>query len=208
MPHTFHAPTRGTRRGATLLGSAALALSLVLTSCGAVKDKLEEKATEVGEAAAGAQGAGRARLADHPLSKDIDALAKKVGGKSLQVLSVTISELAVSASVQDPAKPKNVDSYTLAGDGTWGEPVPVDLVGSGTVEDSVFPAEGVAWDEIDGLAAEAPGKVDVEGGKFSNIRVARGFDGTVEISIYIDGTREDGNYTAGADGKNPKATKS
>lgn len=181
-----------------LVGVLAIAVALPLSACGKIADKVEE-AQEAAENALPTT-AGRARLAEHPLSEDIAALEKKVGAEDLQVFDLSITESTFTASVQDPSKPENVDAYALDGDGTWGAPTPVELIGSGELEDNLFSADEVAWDEIDALADRAVDEVRIEGAELSLVLVKMSFEGQVEISVSIDGTRSSGQLRAKADG--------
>jgi hypothetical protein len=196
-------PSYQPTRRRLLVGAVALALAAPLAACSSVADKVEQAADS-----ALPSTAGRARLAEHPLSEDLAALAEKVGTDDLRVFDVTITEATFTASVQDPAKPENVDAYSLDGDGSWGAPAPVELIGSGDLEANLFSVADVAWDEVDALADQALVDLALEGAEISTILVKMALSGEVEISVHVDGTRVDGQLRARADGTVIEATES
>lgn len=121
-------------------------------------------------------------------------------GHSPEVLEVTVSEDRAQFQVRDKNKPKNVDGYVWQG-GALSDPIPVQLSGSGSLKENVFPMSSVDFGVVPKLI-KAANKVDIEGREISTILLGRSIiTGAIQWSVNISGTRESKQLRANAQGK-------
>jgi hypothetical protein len=134
------------------------------------------------------------------LAEMIDAYRQALPGK-LRVLNFEISYDRAELQVQDPAKPKHVDEYDYLHEQV-SRPAPVKLYGSGSLEDSLYDWDEVAWDRIPAVVSKAVKMVKLEHGKVSGVTVKRDLPSTKDVRIFVHlyGPRQTGGLTADAQG--------
>lgn len=145
--------------------------------------------------------------------EDADALADFVadlkstlGTDDPKALDLLVYDSYIMVKVQDPKKPENIDGYTYK-DGSLGSPAPVKIMGSGKIEDNIFPLSEVNLSALPKLTEEIMGKLkDIEGGRMVGYSIDRGlpFDKEIGIMPLVNSTRK--TISADAD-KNGKLTK-
>jgi hypothetical protein len=126
------------------------------------------------------------------LREFVTALTAAVGSDNPKLLKITIYDTYASAEVQDPKKPENVDNYSWRG-GKMAPPSPVRIIGSGKIDENVFPLKDVNLDGLPDLTKEILEKLkDVEGGNMVGYTVSRGlpFSKDVHISPLANSTRK------------------
>jgi hypothetical protein len=134
------------------------------------------------------------------LPEVIEAYRQALPGK-IRVLSLEIYSTRAELQVQDPAKPKHVDQYDYEHDQVQ-RPRPVRLYGSGSLDDSLYDFDSVAWDRLPAVVSEAVKRVKLDHGRVSIIRVNRGLPETKDVRIVVSlaGPRQTGDLTADAQG--------
>lgn len=181
---------------------AASSLLLTVLGCG-LGDRLQS-AVDSAANAANAAAENRISAAVAPKSGEklfeseaqinqfLSAVTAAVGTDNPKLLDVKLYDAYAMVQVQDPAKPENIDGYTWR-DGKLSEPAPVKIIGSGKIEDNVFPLKDVNFGGLPALTKEILEKMkDVEGGNFTGYVVKRGlpFNKDVEINPLASGTRK------------------
>lgn len=91
-------------------------------------------------------------------------------GAPLRVLDLQAENGSLRLQVQDPAKPENVDQYELR-DGRLAGPLPVQLLGPGDLEASLFPLAAVDLAGIPGFARAALTKLAIPDAKVTSLRI-------------------------------------
>ena len=137
------------------------------------------------------------------LHEFLTALTTAVGTENPKLLKLSFYDSYAMAEVQDPAKPENIDGYTWR-DGKLSPPNPVKILGSGKIEDNVFPLKDVNVEGLPDLTEELMAKLkDVEGGSMIGYTVSRGlpFSKDIRISPLTNATRKSVYSEADKDAK-------
>lgn len=129
-------------------------------------------------------------------------------GATLNALEITIYPERALVKSQDPAKPENIDQYTIAPGGSISDPQPVRIMGGGSLADNVFPIASVKFESVAALVKLALEKTNLEGGKVTHLMVKRNlpFSKDVLIRVYVSGTRKFAFIEADAQGNFKKVT--
>lgn len=123
---------------------------------------------------------------------DLDAAVNELRGKVAETFEVLQVQLTlpgwITFQVRDPANPDNVDQYTW--DGTSiGNPEPVRLTGSGSLDDNVFSVAEVTQAGLEAAYLVVEDQ-KVEGGEVASLTLSISpFDG-LSWSIPVSGDRE------------------
>lgn len=122
------------------------------------------------------------------------------GAAPLRILEAIIYPGYAFAQVQDPNIPVNVDEYQWRG--TLGAPAPVTLTGDGDLEANLFSDTEVNWAAIPALVEAALAQIPIEGAEVTHVIVHRNlpFTDTVQIRVFVNGTRGSGYLDADAQG--------
>jgi len=122
------------------------------------------------------------------------------GAAPLRLLQAIIYPGYAFAQVQDPSIPANVDEYQWRD--TLGSPAPVTLTGDGDLEANLFSDTEVNWAAIPALVATALAQIPIEGAEVTHVIVQRNlpFTDTVQIRVFVTGTRGSGYLDADAQG--------
>ena len=176
---------RGTGgRGSWRVVLAFAALVVVLSGCvGATpRDEFEAEVIE--------RGGGL--VPSLPLDA-IAAVEAELGTDPVALESMTITPLAriVSMTVQDPARPANLDDYVVR-EGELSEPRPVQVSGTEGFDSLLFTAEDVPalerLDEVGDAAAEA---LEIDDGVVTSVVVTRAGE-TLRMLVSVESPRARG----------------
>lgn len=124
----------------------------------------------------------------------ITALETTISGDPSRFLTINIYDTYAVADAQDANAADHVDEYPFR-DGVVGESSPVQLVGDGDLEASLFSISDLDMSQIPRLVTEAPGLTKVEEPVVVYVRIERssfieGFP--VTFKIYVNGPRSSG----------------
>ncbi len=122
------------------------------------------------------------------------------GAAPLRILQAIIYPGYAFAQVQDPSIPVNVDEYQWRD--TLSSPAPVTLTGDGDLEANLFSDTDVNWAAIPALVDAALAQIPIEGAEVTHVIVQRNlpFTDTVQIRVFVNGTRSSGYLDADAQG--------
>ena len=122
------------------------------------------------------------------------------GAAPLRILQAIIYPGYAFAQVQDPSIPVNIDEYQWRD--TLGSPAPVSLTGDGDLEANLFSDTEVNWAAIPALVEAALAQIPIEGAEVTHVFVQRNlpFTDTIQIRVFVTGTRSSGYLDADAQG--------
>jgi|JI10StandDraft_1071094.scaffolds.fasta_scaffold218083_1 hypothetical protein len=103
------------------------------------------------------------------IARSVREVESRVGAP-LRVLDLQAENGSLRIQVQDPAKPANVDQYELR-DGRISGPAPVQLLGPGDLEASLFPMAAVDLAGIPEFAREALAKLAIPDAQVTSLRI-------------------------------------
>jgi hypothetical protein len=120
----------------------------------------------------------------------------------IQALSLLVYPDHAVLQAQDPALPKNVLQYVYRG-GTVSAPVPVKLLGTGKLEDNLFPLESVKIAVLPHLVREAKTKANMPEGLVSRVLLKRDLPDAVDVRfrIFVTSQRRDASLQADQTGQ-------
>ena len=115
----------------------------------------------------------------------------------IQALSLLVYPDHAVLQAQDPAAPKNVLQYVYRG-GAISPPVPVKLLGTGKLEDNLFPLESVKIAVLPRLVRDAKAKANIPEGLVSRVLLKRDLPDTVDVKfrIFVTSQRRDASFQA------------
>lgn len=125
---------------------------------------------EVARALRPAQTVGNADLFGSGLIARTAADLQTKVGAPLVLLDLVAENGTVRFQVQDPKQPENVDQYELR-DGRLQGPVPVKLIGPGTLEASLYPLAAIDLAKIPGFVDAALARLDIAGAAPTSLRI-------------------------------------
>ncbi len=122
-------------------------------------------------------------------------------GPDAYVLEFDVHPDRIVLKARDPRAKTKVLQHTYRG-GRVEAPVPVRLLGTGTLEDNLFPMSEVDWNRVPAVAQEALGAVDPEG-SISHVLIRRNLphDTQIRMRAYVSSPIRDGYVDADAQGK-------
>ena len=126
-------------------------------------------------------------------------------GDALKVREAAFYADYVIIEAQDPAKPQNIDRYTLR-DGVLGDPEPVHLSSSDIVEVQVFRVRDIDWGVVAEVAAAAAERLRIEDGLPNYAYVERSHERDIRINVYVNSPRRSGYVEADQEGNILEAT--
>lgn len=107
---------------------------------------------------------------------------------------------------QDPKKPENVDAWQFE-KGVLRGPMPVQLIGEGDFEPSLFTWDEVALDKIPELCQTALDRLALEAGQVVGVDVQRHFDSTLEMRVKVNELRANAEREMQQAGTSPSTWK-
>lgn len=149
--------------------------------------------------------AGDVLVSGDALGSIVEQVARARGAgmttDDLRMVSASLYPTYASFSAQDPAIPGNIDNFTWRA-GTVGDAMPVQLIGDGDLEESLFGAGEIDWNGVATLVAEAPEAVSVEGGEVTHVMIDRAlpFSSQIRVRVFVSGSRDSGYVDGAADG--------
>ena len=179
----------------------AVAIALIIVRCGGGG----------GEDGASTEDAGPTTTtpADGYLAGDgpVEAMAtfQAALGEGLKIREVGFYPEYVIIEAQDPAKPQNIDRYTLRA-GAIGDPEPVHLSASDIVEVQVFRVREVDWAVVSDVAARAAQRLRIEDGRPTYAYVEKNAEKELRLNVSVDSPRRSGSVEADLDGNILEAT--
>lgn len=126
-------------------------------------------------------------------------------GDNPRLLRVQAERHFATFQFQDPKKPENVDAWQLR-DGRLEGPAPVQLIGDGELEPSLFHWSEVALGKIPELCKTALEKLNLEAGEVVGVDVQRHFETGIEVRIAAAKSRERMERELAASGSGPANT--
>ena len=182
-------------RGQGGLIVVAVVIALIIVRCGGGPDGGGEEVGDTGPTTT-APPAGY-------LSPDgpVEAMAtfRSALGDGLKVREASFYPDYVIIEAQDPAKPQNIDSYTLR-DGRIDPPTPVHLSASDIVEVQVFRVRDVDWSVVGDVAGRAAQRLRIEDGRPSYAYVDKNDERELRLHVYVTSPRRSGYVEADLDG--------
>jgi len=122
------------------------------------------------------------------------AFAEKIGGE-IKITKMRIYEDYSEIQAQNPQKPENVDRYTYR-NGALEKVVPVQIIGSGNLEDNLFKLNDVAIEKIPELVREAMERSkDLENPKILVVQIVLSTTGIPQILVNVNSTRKNAMMT-------------
>lgn len=124
----------------------------------------------------------------------VAAYESALSGEPTRFLDLLIYDTYAFATAQDAAIPTHVDEYPFR-NGAIGTSTPVELLGDGDLESSLWSLADVDISQIPRLVAEAPGLTAIEEPEIVYVRIERSVfhDGfPVTMKVYLDGPRGSG----------------
>lgn len=144
------------------------------------------------------------------IARTVREVEAKVGAP-LRVLDLAAENGGLRIQVQDPAKPENVDQYELR-DGRLAGPLPVKLLGPGTLAASLFPISAVDLARIPEFTRAALARLAIPEATATALRIrvddppgairkrlhGEAAPARILVRLYADSTRKKGMVDAGA----------
>jgi succinyl-diaminopimelate desuccinylase len=185
-------------------GAAALASVLALSGASAACNDVAGTSGRRSDAVRDATPNGPSFFERSELRRWRNELGTRVGANA-RVLALDVREHAVTAQVEDSARPGDVLEYELESDKPI-EPRRAELRGSGELATNLFTLADVALERIPELATLARTQIDAEAGKVVRVLVRRQLPHTdaVRFRVYVDSPRLSGHVDFDASG-NPLA---
>jgi hypothetical protein len=133
---------------------------------------------------------------DAPFSRAMAEL-KKHAPSPVEALSLLVYPDRAVLQARDPAAPKTVVQYVYRG-GTVTPPVLVKLLGTGKLDDNLFPLDTVKLASIPKLARDAKAKANIPEGLVSRVLLKRNLPDTTDIQfrVFVTSQRRDATLEA------------
>lgn len=144
------------------------------------------------------------------IARTVRELEAKVGAP-LRLLDLAAENGSLRIQVQDPAKPGNVDQYELR-EGRLAGPLPVQLLGPGSLEASLFPSSAIDLARIPDFTRAALAKLAIPEATATSLRIrvddppgairkrlhGEAAPPRIVVRLYADSTRKKGMVDADA----------
>lgn len=147
------------------------------------------------------QSNGPSLYQDEPLGQALATLKKKLPGP-LQVLSLLVYRDHLVLQVQDPALNERVLQYVYRASAVEG-PATVKLLGTGKLEDNLFPFDAAKVTAIPRMVKDAQARANIPEGNVARVLLKRNLPDTMDVQfrIFITSQRRDAAFNADQDGK-------
>jgi hypothetical protein len=135
-----------------------------------------------------------------PFNRALAELKKHVP-TPVEALSVLVYSDRVVLQARDPASRNNVLQYVYRG-GSVQEPVPVRLIGTGKLDDNLFPLDAAKLDAVPRLVREAQAKANIPEGNVVRVLLKRNLPESMDIQfrVFVTSQRRDAYFDANQDG--------
>jgi hypothetical protein len=184
-----------TRPGRSRVGRALL---LLLLASGA--PACNQRAIESWLSQAEPTDPGPSLYTDASFSRAVSELRKRAPAP-VQMLSLLVYPDHAVLQTQDPAAPNSVLQYVYRA-GVVSPPVPVKLMGTGKLEDNLFPMDAVKLDAIPKLAQAAQARANIPEGVVSRVLLKRNLPESMDIQfrVFVTSQRRDAYLDADQSG--------
>jgi len=120
----------------------------------------------------------------------------------IDALSLLVYPDHAVLQARDPASPKTVVQYVYRG-GLVAPPVPVKLLGTGKLDDNLFPLDSVKLTAIPKLARDAKTKANIPEGVVARVLLKRNLPETMDIKfrVFVTSQRRDATLEADETGR-------
>jgi hypothetical protein len=127
---------------------------------------------------------------------------KKHAPSPIEALSLLVYPDHAVLQARDPAAPKTVVQYVYRG-GLVAPPVPVKLLGTGKLEDNLFPLDSVKLALVPKLARDAKAKANIPEGIVARVLLKRNLPETTDIKfrVFVTSQRRDATLEADQTGR-------
>ncbi|HEX4340221.1 MAG TPA: hypothetical protein VH062_30140 [Polyangiaceae bacterium] len=127
---------------------------------------------------------------------------KKHAPSPVEALSLLVYPDHAVLQARDPAAPKTVVQYVYRG-GTVAPPVLVKLLGTGKLDDNLFPLESVKLAALPKLAKDAKAKANIPEGVVARVLVKRNLPDAsdVQFRVFVTSQRRDATLDADDTGR-------
>jgi hypothetical protein len=176
---------------------AALAVALL---CAAPLLSCNQRAIESWLSEGGA-GSGPSLYTDEPLGAALRELKKKLPG-SVQALSLLVYRDHLVLQAQDPVAAERVLQFVYRAGGVEG-PQTVKLLGTGKLEDNLFPLDAAKVNAIPHLVKDAQARANIPEGTVARVLLKRNLPDTMDVQfrVFVTSQRRDASFDANQDGK-------
>jgi hypothetical protein len=174
--------------------------ALLLTFFAAALAGCNQKAMESWLSESETEGGG-SLYTDAAFSRAMAEL-KKRAPSPIEALSLLVYPDHAVLQARDPAAPKNVVQYVYRG-GTVTPPVPVKLLGTGKLDDNLFPLEAVHVAVVPKLSRDAKAKANIPEGLVSRVLLKRNLPESMDIQfrVFVTSQRRDATLDADHTGR-------
>ena len=147
-------------------------------------------------------GEGGGSLYTEPAFSRAMAELKKRAPSPIEALSLLVYPDHAVLQARDPAAPKSVVQYVYRG-GTVTPPVPVKLLGTGKLDDNLFPLETAKLAAVPKLSREAKTKANIPEGLVSRVLLKRNLPESMDIQfrVFVTSQRRDAALDADHTGR-------
>jgi len=134
-------------------------------------------------------------------TRALEALRRRVPAP-VQALSLLIYPDHVVLQAQDPARLDVALQYVLR-DGAVAAPVAVTLLGTGKLEDNLFPLDSARLEAIPALVAEARTRANLPEGRVARVLLKRALPESMDVQyrVFLTSERRDAVIHATAEGR-------
>jgi hypothetical protein len=177
-----------------------LALGVLVGLGAVILPACNERAIESWLSEGQGAGAGPSLYSDEAFSRATAEIKKRLPAP-IQVLSLLVYPDHLVLQAENPALHGTALQYVLRG-GTLSEGVAVKLLGTGKLEDNVFPFDAAKVSAIPRLAREAQKKANIPEGTVARVLLKRNLPESMDIQfrVFVTSQRRDAYFDANQDG--------
>lgn len=167
-----------------LVAPLALGLTLLASAC-------NQRAVESWLSEAEAKDPGPSLYTDEAFTRAMTEIKKHIP-ENPQVLSILFYSDHIVVQSEDPSK-RGTAVQRVFKAGTVSPPVPVKLLGTGKLEDTLFPLEAVRTEAVPRLARDAQARANIPEGRVARILLKRNLPESMDIQfrVFVTSQRRD-----------------
>jgi hypothetical protein len=175
---------------------------LLVAACALLAVGCNQRAIEswLSEGQAGATS-GPSLYTDEPLANGLNEVKKKFPGP-IQVLSLLVYRDHLVLQAQDPAMNERVLQYVYRSGAVEG-PATVKLLGTGKLEDNLFPLDATKVLAVPKLVKDAQARANIPEGTVARVLLKRNLPDTMDVQfrVFVTSQRRDATVDADQAGK-------
>lgn len=181
-------------------GARRAAVLAIVVLCGALLLGCNQRAIESWLSEAGAS-ATPSLYTEEPLAAALRDLKKQLPG-TVQALSLLVYRDHLVLQAQDPAAAERVLQLVYRG-GSLEAPQVVKLLGTGKLEDNLFPLDAAKVNAIPRLVKDAQTRANIPEGSVSRVLLKRNLPDTMDVQfrVFVTSQRRDAAFDADQSGK-------